>query len=95
MQEEFLLKMLSDLGFPITITLVSVYAAFLCLKLILSDILITVKKIKEVIISIDNKVKDIENDISISDILITSALGVKLDLTQFTNKISKHTDDGH
>lgn len=93
MQEEILLKLLSELGFPIMITLVSVYIAFISLKLILADVLILIKKIRELIQSIDTKVKNIENDISILDILITSAMGVKIDLTQFTNKITKNQID--
>jgi hypothetical protein len=38
------------------------------------------------------ELKSIESDIAILDILITGALGVKIDLTEFTNKIN-HKDE--
>lgn len=93
MEKELIIKLLSDLGFPMTITMVSVYIVFLTLKFILARVLSLTNKIFLLIQEIDDKVKDAENDISMLDILITSALGVKIDLTQYVNKLNKNNAD--
>lgn len=91
-EKELVLKLLTDLGFPVFITLISVYIVFLTLKFILSDVVIIINKIMVLIGQLKTELKSIESDIAILDILITGALGVKIDLTKFTNKIN-HKDE--
>lgn len=93
MEKEIILKLLSDLGFPVMITMASVYIVFLTLKFILADVLLLIRKILVLIQEIDDKIKDTENDVSMLDILITSALGIKIDLTQYINKLNKNNSD--
>lgn len=89
MEKEILVQALSELGFPVLTAIVLLYALFLVLKLILSDVVVMIKKILDLIQTIKSELRLIEHDVAVLDILVTSALGVKIDLSKFVNKINQ------
>lgn len=89
MEKEILVRLMSELGFPILITIVSIYLFFLTLKYILNEVKTLIDKIVDVIKQIDKKIEYSEIIISELDYVTSSGLGVKNDLTdiiKLTNK---------
>ena len=89
MEKEILVRLMSELGFPILITIVSIYLFFLTLKYILNEVKTLIDKIVDVIKQIDKKIEYSEIIISELDYVTSSALGVKNDLTDIITLTNK------
>lgn len=91
--EKELLKILSDLGFPILVSIIFGFGVFIAFKFILMDVIDAVKKIHNIIFMLESKMKSISNDIAVLDILISTALNVKPDFVKLTTKLEKNNND--
>ena len=80
-----ILKFITDVGFPIAASMVSGYLVFLTLKFILAGVTSTVKGMAAVIVTLDNRVKAMNDDIVRIDTIVSTALGLKPD----TDRISR------
>lgn len=89
MEKEIIVKLMSELGFPILITIVSIYLFFLALKYILNEVKTLINKIVEVNNQIQSNITHIEILLEELDIIISTALGINSDLTDLINLTNK------
>ena len=71
------LTLASEVGFPIAGALAAGYFVFLTLSFILAGVTDSVKTLKGIIGSLDNRVQTMNNDLVKIDALLSYALGVK------------------
>jgi hypothetical protein len=71
------LTIVSEVGFPIAGALAAGFFVFLTLKFILAGVTDSVKTLKGIIGSLDNRVQTMNNDLVKIDALLSYALGVK------------------
>lgn len=89
MEKEIIVELMSELGFPILITIVSFYLFFLALKYILNEVKTLIDKIVEVNNQIQSNISHIEILLEELDIIISTALGINSDLTDLINLTNK------
>lgn len=70
-------KILSDVGFPIASAIMAGYFIFLTLKFILAGVSGHVKTIETMVVRLDKRVGQMNNDISRLDLKISHALGLQ------------------
>ena len=71
------LTLISDVGFPIAGAIATGGFVFLTLKFILAGVTDSVKTLKGIIGSLDNRVQTMKNDLVKVDALLSHAIGVK------------------
>lgn len=81
-----IIKLISEVGFPIAATLVSGYFIYLTIKFILAGVLSSINDIATKIAALDIRVKNIDNDVVRVDLLVSTALGLRPD----TNRVSRN-----
>ena len=84
------LSLVTDVGFPIAAAIAAGYFVFLTLKVILSDVTDSVKRLSGIIIALDNRVKTMNHDVIRIDTLMSSALGVKPDINRIARADGKN-----
>lgn len=75
-----LFQILADVGFPMTSAIAAGYFVFLTLKFILASVASTIKGMSGIIIRLDARVSEMNNDVMKIDILVSDALGLKPDV---------------
>lgn len=90
MEKEILIKLLSDVGYPILLAVLLGVFVFIAFKFILLDVLDTINRIRNIIFLIESKVKGISSDIAVLDVLVSTALDVKPDFSKFANKLDEN-----
>ena len=73
-------QLIADLGFPIASATICGYFIFLTMKLILAGVMSSVKGLTKIIVSLDNRVRIMDNEVIKIDTLICIALDVKPDI---------------
>ena len=71
--------LISEVGFPIVGALAAGYFVFLTLKFILAGVTGSVNGLKGIIMGLDNRVKNMNNDMIKLDIAISDALNLRQD----------------
>lgn len=74
------LSLVSDVGFPIASALAGGFFVFLTLKFILAGVLDNIKTQRMFAISLDNRVKTMNNELVRIDLLVCHAFDIKPDL---------------
>lgn len=74
------LSLVSDVGFPIAASLAGGFFVFLTLKFILDGVLSSIKTQRGFVMSLNNRVKTMNNELVRIDVLICNAFDVKPDL---------------
>ena len=74
-----ILKLISDVGFPIAGAIASGLFVFTTLAFILKGVTKSVKGLKGIIMGLDNRVQTMNNDLLKLDILVSHALKIKPD----------------
>lgn len=87
-----LLKILSDLGYPILVAILFGVGFFWTFKFILSETISSIKRIHNIVFHIESKIKTLTNNIAVLDILVSAALNVKLGFLNLTTKLEKNDD---
>jgi hypothetical protein len=82
-------KLVADVGFPIAAALASGYFVFLTLKFILAGVTGGVSGMKNIITSLDNRVKTMNHDIIRIDAVVSNALGLKPDVERISRSEGK------
>lgn len=85
-----MLKLVSEVGFPIAAAIASGYFVFLTLKFILAGVTSSVNSIKSIIISLDNRVKTMNHDVIRIDTIVSNALGLKPDVDRIARADGKN-----
>jgi hypothetical protein len=75
-----LFQILADVGFPMTAAIAAGYFVFLTIKFILAGVASTIKGMSGIIIRLDTRVSEMNNDVMKIDILVSDALGLKPDV---------------
>ena len=73
-------QLVTDVGFPIAAAIAGGFFVFLTLKFILAGVLDTIKTQRMFVISLDNRVKTMNNELIRIDVKMSSAFGLKPDL---------------
>lgn len=84
-------KLLSELGFPMAAALCAGYFVYLTLKFILAGVISNIKSIQNIILSLDKRIKTMDNDLLKIDILISTALSLPPDVERISRL--NNTDD--
>lgn len=92
MEKDIILKIISELGFPILVALIFGIGIFLAFKFILLDMIDSIKRMHNITHLIEQKIKRISHDIAVLDILVSSALNVKPDFLHLIHKLDKNND---
>jgi len=87
MKEVFIL--ISEVGFPIAITLVSGFFIFLTIKYLLDSVIGQINGLYNIIDSLDNRVKTMNHDIIRIDATMCSVLGIRPDLDRISRADGK------
>lgn len=74
------LSLVSDVGFPIAASLAGGFFVFLTLRFILDGVLGSIKTQRGFVVSLNNRVKTMNNELVRIDVLICNAFGVRPDL---------------
>jgi hypothetical protein len=74
------LSLVSDVGFPIAASLAGGFFVFLTLRFILDGVLGSIKTQRGFVMSLNNRVKTMNNELVRIDVLICNAFGVRPDL---------------
>lgn len=82
--ENDVIKLISDVGFPIAATLTSGYFIFLTIKFILAGVTSSIQDIAKKISALDNRVRLMNNDVVRVDMIVSTALGLKPDTTRIS-----------
>jgi archaellum biogenesis ATPase FlaH len=83
-------KLVADVGFPIAAALAAGYFVFLTLKFILAGVTSSVSGMKNIITSLDNRVKTMNHDIIRIDAVVSNALGLKPDVERISRSDGKN-----
>ena len=87
MKEVFIL--ISEVGFPIAITLVRGFFIFLTIKYLLDSVIGQINGLYNIIDSLDNRVKTMNHDIIRIDATMCSVLGIRPDLDRISRADGK------
>tara|TARA_Y100001937_G_C7071480_1_gene308600 strand:- start:315 stop:596 length:282 start_codon:yes stop_codon:yes gene_type:complete len=87
MKEIFVL--ISEVGFPIAITLVSGFFIFLTIKYLLDSVIGQINGLYNIIDALDNRVKTMNHDIIRIDATMCSVLGIRPDLDRISRADGK------
>ena len=85
-----LLKIVGEVGFPIAAAISAGYFVFLTLKFILAGVTSSVNGIKNIIMSLDNRVKTMNHDVIRIDTIVSNALGLKPDVDRIARADGKN-----
>jgi hypothetical protein len=85
-----LLKLVGEVGFPIAAAIAAGYFVFLTLKFILAGVTSSVNGIKNIIMSLDNRVKTMNHDVIRIDTIVSNALGLKPDVDRIARADGKN-----
>ena len=80
---------IAEVGFPIAMAVVSGFFIFLTIKYILDSVIGQVNGIYNIIQSLDNRVKTMNHDIIRIDTLMSTAFGVKPDISRIARADGK------
>ena len=83
-------KLVADVGFPIAAALASGYFVFLTLKFILAGVTGGVSGMKNIITSLDNRVKTMNHDVVRIDTIVSNALGLRPDVDRIARADGKN-----
>lgn len=84
-----LIKLVSEVGFPITAALASGYFIFLTMRFILDGVTSSVSRMSGIISSLDNRVKTMNHDVIRIDTQMSSVLGIQPDLSRIARSDGK------
>jgi hypothetical protein len=82
-------KLVADVGFPIAAAIAAGYFVFLTLKFILAGVTGSVSGMKNIITSLDNRVKTMNHDVIRIDAVVSNALGLKPDVDRISRSDGK------
>ena len=85
-------ELLAEIGFPMTAAVAAGYFVFLTLKFILAGVAGTVKGMSGIIIRLDTRVRDMNDDVIKIDILVSDALGLKADVDRVARNNNTRKD---
>ena len=85
-----LIKLVGEVGFPIAAAISAGYLVFLTLKFILAGVTSSVNGIKNIIMSLDNRVKTMNHDVIRIDTIVSNALGLKPDVDRIARADGKN-----
>lgn len=83
------LKLVSEVGFPIAAATAGGYFVFLTMKFILDGVMGSVKGMQGIIIALNNRVKTMNHDLIRIDVLMSSSLGTKPDVSRIARAQGK------
>lgn len=75
-----LFKLIAELGFAMAAAIAGGYFVFLTLKFILAGVTSNINGMKNIIASLESRVKTMNHDVIRIDIIISNALGIKPDV---------------
>lgn len=73
-------KLISELGFPMAAALCAGYFVYMTLKFILAGVIGNIRSIQSIIISLDKRVKTMDDDLLKIDILVSKVVGLPPDV---------------
>lgn len=73
-------KLISELGFPMAAALCAGYFVYMTLKFILAGVIGNIKSIQAIILSLDKRVKSMDDDLLKIDILVSKVVGLPPDV---------------
>ena len=85
-----LIKLVGEVGFPIAAAISAGYLVFLTLKFILAGVTSSVNGIKNIIMSLDNRVKTMNHDVIRIDTIVSNALGLKPEVDRIARADGKN-----
>lgn len=80
----------AEVGFPIAAALAGGYFVFLTMRFILDGVMASVKSLTGIIHSLDNRVRVMNHDVIRIDTLMSSAFGVKPDVSRIARADGKN-----
>ena len=80
---------ISEVGFPIAITIVSGFFIFLTIKYLLDSVIGQINGLYNIIEALDNRVKTMNHDIIRIDATMCSVLGIRPDLERISRADGK------
>lgn len=84
------LTLISDVGFPIALAIISGFFIFLTIRYILESVLSQVQGIEGIVTALDNRVKTMNHDVIRVDNTICSVLGIAPDLDRIARADGKN-----
>ena len=84
------LTLISDVGFPIALAIISGFFIFLTIRYILESVLSQVQGIEGIVTALDNRVKPMNHDVIRVDNTICSVLGIAPDLDRIARADGKN-----
>lgn len=84
-----ILKLISEVGFPIAASIASGYFIFLTMRFILDGVMGSVSRMNGIISALDNRVKTMNHDVVRIDTQMSSAFGVSPDLNRIARSDGK------
>ena len=84
------LTLISDVGFPIALAIISGFFIFLTIRYILESVLSQVQGIEGILTALDNRVKTMNHDVIRVDNTICSVLGIAPDLDRIARADGKN-----
>ena len=85
-----LIRLVGEVGFPIAAAISAGYFVFLTLKFILAGVTSSVNGIKNIIMSLDNRVKTMNHDVIRIDTIVSNALGLQPDVDRIARADGKN-----
>jgi hypothetical protein len=83
-------KLVADVGFPIAAAMSAGYFVFLTLKFILAGVTSSINGMKNIITSLDNRVKTMNHDVIRIDTVVSNALGLNQDVERISRADGKN-----
>lgn len=83
-------KLVADVGFPIAAAVAAGYFVFLTLKFILAGVTGSVEGMKGIITALDNRVKTMNHDVIRIDTVVSTALGLRPDVSRVARADGKN-----
>jgi archaellum biogenesis ATPase FlaH len=80
----------AEVGFPIAAALAGGYFVFLTMRFILDGVMASVKSLTGIIHSLDNRVQVMNHDVIRIDTLMSSAFGIKPDVSRIAGADGKN-----
>jgi hypothetical protein len=77
-------KLISELGFPMAAALCAGYFVYMTLKFILAGVISNIKSIQTIILSLDRRIRTMDNDLIKIDILISTSLSLPPDVERIS-----------
>ncbi len=82
-------KLVAEVGFPIAAALAGGYFIFLTMRFILEGVLDDINRMRGIITALDNRVQTMNHDIIRIDTLMSTAFGVKPDISRIARADGK------